>query len=292
MVRIAGCFVFSPKQGRSCEFFPRFILRGNLMIHLKERRNSSDSNPAQRTASDWGWTTQNPKFKWTRNCEGLGPGWSSVLLKRHAHFVFYASVASTISNRNWLCYMSVCGWCDMDIGDVHINVTQCTCNFHFLLCQLLKSINLLFTKKKKNPTNATDHCTSSGKLTTKSSFVCPTRACQKYSLHAASTARWARNSFLSTISVTSQRMSFFRWSLRPRRMLAQWTVDSYTYMGESGFSSTDMPFTPWKKERLSHHHYQRVTERRENEHHGFWVQPMGLAERSSTADQHVQTWLA
>lgn len=78
---------FSPKQGRSCEFFHCFILRGNLMIHLKERRNSSDSNPTQRTASDWGWTTQNPKFKWTRNYEGLGPRWGSVLLKKHARFV-------------------------------------------------------------------------------------------------------------------------------------------------------------------------------------------------------------
>ena len=99
----------------------------------------------------------------------------------------------------------------------------------------------------RNHTNKPKYCTSSGKLTTKSFFVCPTSACQKYSLHAASTARWARNSFLSTIRVTSQRISFLRWSLRPRRMLVQWTVDSYTYMGESGFSSTDMPFTPWKR---------------------------------------------
>lgn len=102
-------------------------------------------------------------------------------------------------------------------------------------------------------TNKPNYCTSSGKLTTKSFFVCPTSACQKYSLHAASTARWARNSFLSTIRVTSQRISFFRWSLRPRRMLVQWTVDSYTYMGESGFSSTDMPFTPWRKDKPGHH---------------------------------------
>lgn len=112
---------------------------------------------------------------------------------------------------------------------------------------------------------AATYCTSSGRLTTRSFSVCPTKACKKYSLQAASTARWARNSFPSTISVTSQRMSCFRWSFKQRRILVQCTVDSYTYMGESVFSSTDMLFTPCRGQGRRKH------KQGGEEQHGPWV---------------------
>lgn len=116
------------KQGRSCEFFRCFILRGNLMIHLKERRHSRDSNPTQRTASDWGSTVWTPKFKWSRNCEGLGPRWGSFPLKQHAHFAFMllrAQVHHTETD-----YPT-----RQHGGDVDTNVASCACNFYRLLCQ-------------------------------------------------------------------------------------------------------------------------------------------------------------
>lgn len=63
--------------------------------------------------------------------------------------------------------------------------------------------------------------TSSGRLTTKPFSAWPTSAWRKYSLQAASTARCPRNSLPSTRTVTSHRISCFRWSLRQRRILVQ-----------------------------------------------------------------------
>lgn len=68
---------------------------------------------------------------------------------------------------------------------------------------------------------AFDGRTSSGRLTAKPFSAWPTSAWRKYSLQAASTDRCPRNSLPSTRTVTSHRISCFRWSLRQRRMLAQ-----------------------------------------------------------------------